>query len=68
MLCKNGRYIDIIHCQHGYFIGTEDASGVYCRISQYYATIDEAGMALYYDGFENLDNPCGFFNCVVSEA
>ena len=51
MICRKGREVRVLQ-SNGWYIGTADEEGPYCRISeQYYASKDAAQDALDRSGF-----------------
>lgn len=53
--CKEGYNVRVLRSNAGYYVGTQDESGVpYCRLSGYYETENQAQGALMH-GFKIRD-------------
>jgi hypothetical protein len=46
MLCKKGNQVSVLNSGSGFYIGTFDKDGPYCRISEYYKRKESALRAL----------------------
>lgn len=70
-ICRRGHKIEILNCNAGHYIGTRDASGPFCRVSErYFATAEEARKALVggFDCRKCIENDlcCEGKGCFVS--